>query len=163
MREKFGRWIKRPPVSSIAKPAPPTFVWVIERPLGGQHVDCHWLLHVPAARQKDFERKLPAWLSSVAGDIINETAAIHVQDAYAPRGAGKYMLKGMHPSWAAHYDIDFEPQAEIYCRRSGFTKNIGPTQKRRLIATGKHPKPQTWVSYRRAQSKPLGTVNARIS
>jgi hypothetical protein len=144
MRRKFGRWITRAACSG-QKPAPATYVWVIERPHHREHLDSHWLLHVPANKRADFKRKLPQWLASVTGGIIDSRAAIHVRTAPTPRSLERYMLKSMQPAWAEYFDIRHDPQGIIDGRRSGFTKNIGPTQKRRLVAVGKYAKPRPWI------------------
>jgi hypothetical protein len=145
LRRKFSKWVTRPPVKSGYDSAPATFVWVLERPPHREHFNSHWLVHVPKVRLAEFNRKLPTWLSAVAGDINDVSAAIDVRNAPTPRGAGKYMLKGMHPGWAKHYDIRHQPQGVIEGRRSGFTKNIGPTKKRILRALDKYPQASPWI------------------
>lgn len=144
LRRKFAKWVTRPPMRNEAARSPATFVWVMEKPLHRQHLNSHWLVHIPDTRLSEFENMLPKWLSKVAGEITDE-AAIDVRCADTPRSAGKYMLKGMHPGWAEYFDIRHEPQGLIEGRRSGFTKNLGPTQKRLLRAIGQYPNARPWI------------------
>ena len=141
LRRKFGKWITRGTISR----APATCVWVLERPKGRKHLDSHWLVHVPSSRQRDFVRRLPNWVASVTGGIIDPSIAIKVEAVTSVRGVARYLLKGEHPGLANHFDIDHEPQDVIDGRRSGFTKNIGPAQKRLLRAAGKYPSSRPWI------------------
>jgi len=95
IRERFGKWITRPRKAASEHQAPPTFVWVIENPDGC--LNAHWLVHVPAARQDEFQEKLDSWLGAAAGTIYSDKA-LHVQPAKTPTAVGKYMLKGMNQS-----------------------------------------------------------------
>jgi hypothetical protein len=49
------------------------------------------------------------------------------------------MLKGLHPGIAPFYGVEHEYQGWVRGKRSGFSRNIGPTQKRRLRESGKYP------------------------
>ncbi len=147
-RGKLGKWVTR----GKRDTCPATFVWVIERPPDSANFNFHLLVHIPASRQDAFLQRLPVWLSRTAGGILDAKAAIHVRSAPTPRGAGKYMLKGMHPYWAAKFDIEHEPQGVVNGRRSGFTKNLGPTQKRRLRKLELYPKARYFVSFRAAKT-----------
>jgi hypothetical protein len=134
LRDTFGKWVTRPPKGQAK--ASPTFIWVVENP---SHINVHWLVHVPKSRHDDFRERLPVWLRDVAGDITDESA-IHVRSAYNPNGARLYMMKGTHPAVAPFYGVQPEPQGWVHGKRSGFSRNIGPTQKRRMRAAGAYPK-----------------------
>lgn len=143
----FGKWVRRPRRGCSAASTPPTFVWAFER--GGGPLAVHWLVHIPKARFAEFERRLHAWVVSVAGDL-QSPRAIHVQPAATPRSASKYLLKGIDPAYAAFYGINHEPQGIIEGKRSGMSRNIGPAVKKRLRAGGEYrvarwsrPFPQT--------------------
>jgi hypothetical protein len=147
LRRKFGKWITRPSVKSKRASVPATFVWVLENPSTGGNLHSHWLLHVPSNLHAELKKKLPLWLEKVVGSVTDTEAAIDVRRATTPRAAGRYMLKGMHPMMAAYFDIRHEDQGWIDGRRSGFTKNLGPVQKRRLRALDQYPKSRHWVSF----------------
>jgi hypothetical protein len=131
----FGKWATRPPRGSHAPGTPPTFVWSLER--GGGHLAAHWLVHVPPGRFREFEARLPSWLIAVAGELLSPRA-IHVRPAPTPRSASKYLLKGIDPAYAAFYGINHVPQGIVAGRRSGMSRNLGPTVKRRLRENGEY-------------------------
>lgn len=147
----FGKWISRP-ISRGAVPAcSPTFVWVIENESGILHA--HWLLHLPARRVKEFSEKLPGWVKSVTGSAPY-AGGIHVRLADTPESAGKYMQKGIDPFWGKVYQIDFSDQGPVHGKRSGYSRNIGPTAKKRLRDTGQYRKAQKWVPRRWSAGSP---------
>jgi len=131
----FGKWARRPQAQHRAIAVPPTYVWVIER--GGGQLAAHWLLHVPPNRFDAFEACLPAWIAAVAGEVLAPNA-IHVRPAPTPRAASKYMLKGIDPAYAAFYGVRHEPQGIVRGRRSGMSRNLGPSVKRRLRERGEY-------------------------
>lgn len=145
---RFGPWVRRPSRRSGAKPTAPTHVWVIEA--AGGVIGVHWLVHIPRGRLDDFTARLPAWMEDITGGPI-EAGAIDVRPAKNPRGAGRYMLKGTDPVWAAFYGANHQAQGAVTGKRSGYSRNLGPTAKARLRAAGK---------YRRARfSSPLPNVD----
>jgi hypothetical protein len=107
-------------------------------------LNAHWLVHVPSELQQTFQQKLVHWLSATAGEILCPEA-VHIQKAPKPRGVGKYMLKGMYPGIAPRYGIRPSDQGWVTGKRSGFSKNIGPTQKRRLRKIGKYPPARQYI------------------
>ena len=129
----FSPWLRRNGVGPIA---PPTFVWSVEND-GACAV--HWLVHIPKGRVGDFRKRLHDWLASVAGEI-RCSQAIHVRYAPAPPGAGKYMLKGINPAWAQPYGIRHISQGIVHGKRSGFSRCLGPTTRRRLQDAGLVPR-----------------------
>lgn len=125
----FCHWFRRdarPPKSDGA----PLYVWVAEN-ANGQH-GIHWLLHIPTHRRRDFEAKLALWLEEVAG--LCSEGTLHVRDAPTPKGAGKYMMKGIDPHYAAFYGVRPSPQGEIVGKRSGFSRALGPAARLRAAS-----------------------------
>jgi len=130
----FGPWLRR---GGQGPGGPPTFVWVIEN--GGGCLAIHWLVHIPPGRLADFKKRLPKWLTTVAG-AVRCASAVHVRHAPTPAGAGKYMVKGIDPAYAAFYRIRSVPQGAVTGKRSGFSRCLGPTVRRRLQDGGQLPK-----------------------
>ncbi|WP_263377241.1 hypothetical protein [Granulicella aggregans] len=156
MRRKFVRWIKNPSRKFAAFAAVPTFLWVLENPEDRGHFHAHWLVHVPPAREQDFTRKLDGWLKSVAAKNYTPQP-IHIEEVPALLGAGKYLLKGQFPSIARYYGIDPEPQGWIPgTKRSGTSKNLGPTEHEKAWRSGRHKRPENW---RQGKYPPRNRVN----
>ena len=105
------------------------FVWVIEN--GGGHLAAHWLVHVPDSRRADFEARLLGWVSKETGVADIEGTALDVKFARTPLGAGKYMMKGIDPAFAAFYGITHVPQGQVHGKRCGFSQSLGPSSCRR--------------------------------
>ena len=137
LRAAFVKWVRRPTKAERKHAAPPTFVWVIENE--GGYLHAHWLLHVPPARQDEFAKKLEAWFSHFAGEVKHDQA-IHIEPAHNPLGAGRYMLKGQHPSLAREYGIEYINQGRVTDRRIGHSRNVGPVQVSKMRKLGKFPK-----------------------
>lgn len=125
----FGPWLRR---NSPSKAAPPSYVWCIEN-TGACAV--HWLVHIPVGRTIDFQKRLPRWLEAVTGDALSH-GAINVRPADRPGGAGKYMLKGIDPQVAELYGIRPVDQGLVHGKRTGFSRCLGPTTRRRLADAG---------------------------
>lgn len=123
LRERFMRWFRRGQRQNDQHRA--AFVWVAER--ANDHAAIHWLVHIPDARLADFRARLPQWLEKVTGGITCEDSAINVKPAYTPLGAGKYMMKGIDPAYAAFYRIHPVPQGIVHGKRCGFSQSLGPS------------------------------------
>ena len=108
----------------------------LENPHG--NLNAHWLVHVPEQRQDEFKKAVLLWLETAAGEILDK-GAIRFDAPYNTRGLARYMLKGVHPGVAPFYGVRAEPQGFVRGKRSGFSRNIGPTQKRILREDGKYP------------------------
>jgi hypothetical protein len=143
---RFAKWVTRPQKGG-GTPCEPTFVWVIESAGGCTAV--HWLVHVPPARTADFARRLPKWLADVAGEVTCESA-VHIRAAYQPKGAGRYMLKGIDPNVASFFGIRDEAQGFVVGKRCGTSINVGATAKKRLRAEGAYPEARRWRPYPKA-------------
>jgi hypothetical protein len=129
----FGPWLRRSAPRGRTE-APPTFVWSIENSGGCLHA--HWLVYVPADRVEDFQRRLPIWLEKVTGQVFNIEAAIHAVKAHTPKGAIKYLMKGLDPFYAPAYGIRPVDQGEVIGNRSNFSRCLGPSIKKALQAAG---------------------------
>ena len=123
LRERFMRWFRRGNGQDDQHRA--AFVWVAEN--ANDHAAIHWLVHIPDTRLADFRARLPLWLEKATGGITCEDSAINVKPAYTPLGAGKYMMKGIDPAYAAFYRIRPVPQEIVHGKRCGFSQSLGPS------------------------------------
>jgi hypothetical protein len=133
LSNRFGPWVTRAPRHSQVRTCQSTYVWVLEAAGGVMAV--HWVAHVPEERLADFQSRLPDWVESVTGGAPL-AGAIHEKDHIEPRSLGKYLLKGMEEAFAPFYGVEHKPQGAIVGKRSGFSQNLGPSVKRRLIEEG---------------------------
>jgi hypothetical protein len=117
---------------------------------------------VPSVRQAEFLTKLPEWLEAAAGQVYTPQA-IHVRTPTNPRGAGKYMLKGMYPSMALNFDIRHEYQGWVTGRRIGHSKNLGPVELGRLRRAGKHPPARRYIPGKYGPPGPYAAWSPAIS
>lgn len=144
IRRKFVRWIKNPSRKFASLASAPTFLWVLENPENRGDFHAHWLIYVPHARQHDFARKLDRWLKSVAPKNFTPEP-VNIEPVKALLGLGKYMLKGQFPSLARYYEIEPKYQGWIPgTKRSGCSKNLGPTEHKKAWQAGKHKRPENW-------------------
>ncbi|MGO7674854.1 hypothetical protein ACC685_33365 [Rhizobium ruizarguesonis] len=130
----FSPWLRRCAPDG-RKESPPTFIWTLENTNGC--LNAHWLVHLPAGRIEDFKKRLPLWLAKVAGEVFDAKGAIHIRPAPTPRGAVKYMIKGIDPYYAEVYRIRPSDQGEVIGNRSNFSRSLGPSVKRSLQAQGR--------------------------
>jgi hypothetical protein len=144
IRAKFGKWVQHPRKDALGHEAPPTFVWVLENP--DNCMNAHWLVHVPLARQQEFSAKLDKWLNAATGGVHSDKA-IHVRSAPTPTAAEKYMLKGMHPSLAKVFRIQYENQGWVTGKRVGHSLNVGPGRRVEMRELGIYPPARKWVPW----------------
>ncbi|HXC55562.1 MAG TPA: hypothetical protein VNU97_09715 [Rhizomicrobium sp.] len=138
-RNHFTPWIRRnKKVGSIS----PTYIWVLERP--NDAVGLHWALHLPDALIDEFGKLFPKWLESVGAGAVTSNA-IKIGPANTPRSLGLYLLKGMDPIYAALYGVNHIPQGVIFGKRSGFSRNAGPSAKKRMRAERRYPRPSVYI------------------
>jgi len=123
--QRFSPWLRREGSNDNA--LPPTYVWTLEAPYG--HVGAHWLIHIPASMQEKFKKRLPEWIASLGG--VPGHKSIHVSPVSKLVGITRYLLKGISRPWASHLAINAVDQGEVIGKRSGFSKNLGPTSRRR--------------------------------
>ena len=144
MRRKFARWIQNPSQRFAGYSVSPTFLWVLENPQDRGFFHAHWLVFIPPARHLDFAAKLRRWLKSEAEQIYTPEP-VHIEPVSALIGAAEYMLKGQIPSIARYYGIEPEYQGWIPGKkRSGCSKNLGPTEHKKTWQAGKHKRPENW-------------------
>lgn len=122
--QRFSPWLRR--VASNDNKLAPTYVWALEAPHG--RVGAHWLVHLPAKLLPLFERKLPGWIQSLGGEP--SLKSINVGPAGRLTGLTRYILKGISAPWADHLAINPVDQGEIIGKRSGFSRNLGPTTRK---------------------------------
>lgn len=137
VRERFRKWVTRPPARARDQKAKAAFVWVLENPDGC--INAHWLVHVPEGRQADFQARLPRWFEKAGAAILNQ-AALHVEPVYKVRPLARYLMKGLHPAVAPFYGVRPMPQGWVIGQRAGISRSLGPTQKRALRQAGQYPR-----------------------
>ena len=124
--ERFAPWLRR--TASNDNQTKPTYVWSIEAPDGS--LNGHWLVHLPDGLFPAFSARLNKWAEKLAG-VSLQPRAIHTQPIYNLAGARRYALKGVNPAWAGHLGITPVPQGLVIGKRSGFSRNLGPTARKR--------------------------------
>lgn len=144
IRRKFVRWIQNPSRRFLGLSAPPTFLWVLENPGDEGLFNAHWAVYVPVERQADFAVKLERWLKGVASKLYTPEP-IHIKPVDALLGLGEYLLKGQFPTIARDHGITPEYQGWIPGKkRSGCSKNLGPTRHEEVWRAGRHPRPERY-------------------
>lgn len=126
LTQRFAPWLRRTSLNKLG--TPPTYVWAVEG--AGNQAAAHWLVHVPAGLQRAFEQKLRDWLTSLFG-TPPEPTAVKVKPIHNLIGARRYILKGIDPGWADHLKVRAFDQGVVVGKRSGFSKNLGPTARQR--------------------------------
>lgn len=126
LTQRFAPWLRR--CAANRRVVAPTYVWVMEA--ASSHLAVHWLLHVPPELLKTFRAKLLSWLSAASDHGALAPRAVKFQDVYSVIGMRRYMLKGTDPAWAKHLGVTHVPQGIVIGKRSGFSKNLGPTARK---------------------------------
>lgn len=85
----------------------------------------------------EFLERIQDWMDAAAGQPVADDA-VHVIRADTPKALSKYLLKGIDPMYAAFYRVRHEPQGLVGGKRSGFSRNLGPSVKRRLRDEGRY-------------------------
>ncbi len=119
---RFAPWLRRHPKNK--KGCPPTYVWVLEA--AGNQIGAHWAVHIPRGMVREFRRRLPLWIASVAGEPEGP-GVMKARPIYNITGLKRYMLKGVDPAYGALYRVRPVDQGVVVGRRSGFSRNLGPT------------------------------------
>lgn len=120
--QRFAPWLRRTCLNKTG--LAPTYIWVAEA--AGGHLAVHWLLHLPPQLLLQFRGKLSAWLTG-AGTTDLHSRALNIKRVTNVVGLRRYMLKGTEPLWAKHLGVRHQPQGIVIGKRSGFSKNLGPT------------------------------------
>jgi len=128
--QRFAPWLRR--TAANDNQIRPTYVWSLEAPDGT--LNGHWLLHLPKSLSSAFAARLALWAEGLTGRAP-EPHAFHVQPIYNLIGARRYALKGINPVWAKHLGVSHVPQGIVIGKRSGFSRNLGPTA-RKLAGSG---------------------------
>jgi hypothetical protein len=123
----YARWLRRH--RKLKGRCPPTHVWVFEA-AGGQ-VAVHWAVHIPRGLVREFRRSLPLWIAATVGEPVPHDTVKH-RSIYNVTGLKRYVLKGMDPHFAPLWKIRPVPQGLIVGKRSGFSRNLGPTARARV-------------------------------
>ena len=123
--QRFAPWLRRSTANDSK--LPPTYVWTLEAPHGG--VGAHWLIHLPPSLLPSFKAMLPEWIRGLGGNPT--PTSIRIGPIKRLIGMTRYILKGISSPWAKHLEIDAIDQGEITGKRSGFSRNLGPTARRR--------------------------------
>ena len=123
--QRFAPWLRRSTAND--NKLPPTYVWTLEAPHG--RVGAHWLIHLPAQLLPLFKANLPEWIRGLGGNP--SLTSIRIAPINRLIGMTRYILKGISSPWAAHLKIGPVDQGEIVGKRSGFSRNLGPTARQR--------------------------------
>jgi hypothetical protein len=123
--QRFAPWLRR--TSAIKVPL--TYVWCIEG--AGQQMAAHLLVHIPVPIIREFEARLRQWLCGLFDAAELDPAVVHIREVYNLIGARRYLLKGVDPAWANHLGIQPVAQGLVVGKRSGFSRNLGPTARLR--------------------------------
>lgn len=125
LAQRFAPWLRRS--APINYRPEPTYVWTLENT--SATVAAHLLVHIPKGASKVFRTKLAEWLEGLSG-VRPHARAVQVKRVHNLVGAKRYVLKGINPAWAAHLGIRPSDQGIISGKRSGFSRNLGPTARR---------------------------------
>ncbi len=126
LAQRFAPWLRRS--SANDNHLRPTYAWSLEAPYGV--VSAHLMIHLPPKLVSAFRTRLIPWLGALSGSAV-PSRAIDMRPVYNRIGFTRYILKGIAPAWAAHLAVDPVPQGEIIGKRTGFSRNLGPTARRR--------------------------------
>ena len=123
--QRFSPWLRRHPKNIFS--IPPTYVWTLEA--AGGCLAAHWAVHLPRGLMLEYERKLRDWLKELSTDDVIGAAAktTHIHNI---TGLKRYILKGTDPHYAAICKITAIPQGEVYGKRAGHSRNLGPVARR---------------------------------
>jgi hypothetical protein len=125
LSQRFAPWLRR---SSALRGQPaPTYVWALENTAATTAV--HWLVHIPKGAMRTFSAKLAAWFEGLSGNSPS-ARSIQVKRVYNLIGARRYLLKGVNPAWASHLGVRPSDQGIVNGKRSGFSRNLGPTARK---------------------------------
>jgi hypothetical protein len=125
LAQRFAPWLRRS-AATTARPAP-TYVWTLENT--ATTTAAHWLVHIPKGVRRAFTAKLAGWIESLVGSKP-QGRTIQIKRVYNLIGARRYVLKGINPAWASHLGVRPSDQGLINGKRSGFSRNLGPTARK---------------------------------
>lgn len=143
--QKFSPWVRRPK-KGAGKSAPPTYHFgfenkeddVVYEDVGNglpHNIHVHWSMHVPMGREREFEVEVRRWVDAVYGAADWPENALMIQPITYGAPA-RYINKGARVDIAQRYAAigEISAQGAILGCRSGTSRNLGPTQRRRMDA-----------------------------
>jgi hypothetical protein len=125
LTQRFAPWLRRSSLNGAG--LAPTYVWVMEA--AGGRLAAHRVLHVPSKLVWLFKEKLALWLSSITEDDL-PPRALNIKPVTSPIGLRRYMLKGVDAPWAVHLGVRHVDQGIVFGKRSGFSRNLGPSARK---------------------------------
>jgi hypothetical protein len=125
LAQRFAPWLRRSAANDNG--LKPTYVWSLEAPHGS--VSAHLLLHLPSHLVRGFQDRLRFWLEGLAGNEMS-VRVIDIRPVKNIVGATRYILKGISETWGPHLAIRPVAQGQIVGKRSGFSRNLGPTARK---------------------------------
>ncbi len=157
--QRFSPWSRRPGSRLIARAAVPTYSYGFENsrdgvafmdPDGEHNVHVHWAVHVPPARSMEFGHQLHIWMVEMASGSDWPDNAYKIQKVDNPGKVASYPNKGAAMAVAKHFGVPEDKvaaQGVIVGKRTGTTRNIGPTARRETdrqfgITRKRRPKPR---------------------
>ncbi len=133
---RFGRWLRYKSQKSKAAGGlgyPLVYGWVIEAKNEFHHA--HWCVQVAPELRVEFERKLPKWVKSVAGEIRDAGRCICIKEITTIMALARYCMKGMNPNQARRRFVQAEDQGVVYGKRVGISRSLGKTARRTKTPT----------------------------
>jgi hypothetical protein len=134
--QRFCRWL-RTRCEQLGLSVAPHYVYAREK----NHV--HWLVHVPEQLVEEFKNLVPRWITSLEhkGKGPRKRAenhepapngTVHIEQVRNSVAARKYLLKGIDPDEAFRFGIKVvEPQGTVVGRRTGVSRTLGPTARKK--------------------------------
>ncbi|WP_129586393.1 hypothetical protein [Sphingomonas montana] len=156
-RDRIAPWLRKCSIK-LRRQIAPTYVWVREN-VAGSHVHC--AIHIPVELMVEFLHLLPRWISSLENRVEGEKcrsssfapaslAVVQTKPVTKSVGLRRYFLKGIDPNWQKQYGVQAISQGIVDKRRSGYSRNLGPTARKRAgYRSG--PVPSRVSAYARSQ------------
>lgn len=124
---RFSKWVTRPRKKATWLPSQAAHVWVVENPDDLTHV--HWVVHIPAGAEAEFERLMPKWLRAVTGGPFAD-GALDIKPVHDPSRLALYMLKGAAEGYTTYANILSVPQGKVDGRRCGVAHALNRTARK---------------------------------
>lgn len=144
LNQRFSNWVRRPPKQKARYKSPPTWTYGLENKKGDHEIVCvdgphnihaHWTVHIPEARRDEFHSELDVWISEICGTRLWKEDIRRIRRINDPGEVARYAIKGAEEMVARHFRVPekkISGQGVIVGRRTGATRNIGPTARRDL-------------------------------
>ena len=151
VRSRWADWSRRPSRKSQHGPVAPHDSWVIEG-AGGVSA-AHWMVHLTPGRIEDFKKRLKDWMRRVAKEREFPADTIDVKTIYSAKGATKYLLEGIDPTFATNYGVRAKDQGLVIGKRSGQSRTVGPAMKKQMRKEGTYPTANAWATRQAQKTK----------